>query len=47
MWTAGEDFEQMEKVHRRILDEALQNLELIIFCSSGDLLPADFIVNFY
>ena len=36
MWTAGEDFEQMEKVHRRILDEALQNLELIIFCSSGD-----------
>ncbi|TNF27269.1 MAG: radical SAM protein [Deltaproteobacteria bacterium] len=36
MWSQGEEFEKMEEIHQRLLDEALESLELMIFCSSGD-----------
>ncbi|MCO4795022.1 MAG: SPASM domain-containing protein [Bacteriovoracaceae bacterium] len=36
MITHGEEYEQMKKVHMKLLDDSLVNLELIIFCSSGD-----------
>jgi len=36
MWTQGDEYDQMEKVHQKLLDESLKSLELIILCSSGD-----------
>lgn len=36
MWTQGTEYEEMEKVHQKLLDNSLESLELIIFCSSGD-----------
>ncbi len=36
MWSQGDEFEKMEEVHQKLLDESLESLELIIFCSSGD-----------